>query len=94
MNNVNFSNQDNYINLRILYNYEIYVENLKNKEELEIAGKKLVKTVVANEIDGETINTQRFIYSTDDNYLIIISIDSKNDNVDSILKDFLKFEFN
>lgn len=94
MHNVNFSNQDNYINLRILYNYETYVENLQNKEELEIARKKLVKTVIANEIDGETINTQRFIYSTDDNYLIIISIDSKNDNVDSILKDFLKFEFN
>ena len=46
MHNVNFSNQDNYINLRILYNYETYVENLQNKEELEIAGKKLVKLLL------------------------------------------------
>ena len=80
------------IELKIIYNNPKYTENLPYQEEIEVDGKKLLASVEKNDLDDVIQYKGTYIYTTDNNVSVIITIDSRLDNLNEVLKDFIKFE--
>lgn len=81
------------ISLKLLYNDDIYLSTLPYQEEVEIDGKKIIKSYVENDLDGIKQYKGIYVYNTEDNFLLIIEIDSRLDNVEEVINDFIKFKF-
>lgn len=82
------------INIRLVYSKDSYLYNSDNLEEIKIGGKTVLKEYEENDIGGITQYKGTYIYEKDDNVSVIISIDSRLDNVEKVAKDFLNFELN
>lgn len=79
------------IDIKLIYNNPTYIDNLPYQEEVEIDGKKVIKSYKENNIEGITQYKGTYVYSPDNKLLVIIDIDSRVDNVEEVLKDFIKF---
>ena len=79
------------IDLRFVYNDDSYLDTLPYQEEIEIEGKKILKSYYKNNVYDNIEYNGTYIYQTDNKVLVIIDIDSRVDNVEEVLKDFIKF---
>ena len=80
------------IDIEIVYNNDYYLDNLPYQEEIEVDGIKLIGSYVEKDLEYLKQYQGTYIYSTKDKFLVIITIDSRCDNVEDVLKDFIKFK--
>lgn len=80
------------ISLRLSYNNESLISNIPNQEEIEVDGKKVLCSYEEEDLEGITKYKGTYIYKADNNLLVVITIDSRLNNVEEVLKDFIKFE--
>ena len=78
------------INVKVVYNKDPnYLTNLPNQEEVKINNKKILRVNEKEIIDEEHTNYIGSYIYREDNIIVIISINSRLDNVEEVAKDFL-----
>lgn len=82
------------IDVRLSYNEDGYLKYLPEQEEVKINGKDILKSYEEKDLEDTKMYKGTYIYKTKNDILIIITIDSRLNNVDKIAKDFLKFNVN
>lgn len=80
------------ITLKTIYDDESYLDSLPYQEEVEIAGKKIVKSYIENDLEGITQYKGIYVYDTNNKVFVVIEIDSRVDNVEKVINDFIKFK--
>ena len=79
------------VNVKLLYGEE-HKELFQSMKEEKINGKKLYVTTTKREIENLNIYEGTYIYKLSDNLFLKIGIESRLNNLDEIIKDFLNFD--
>lgn len=79
------------IDIKFLYGND-YKENIKNMNEIKVNGKKVYATSNVLNVDEMNIYEGTYIYEISNNLFLRIGINSRLNNLEEVIKDFLNFE--
>lgn len=79
------------IDVKFLYGNE-YSELFKEMDEIKISGKKLYASTETRDIDDMKVYEGTYVYKISKDLFLMINIDSRLNNLDEVIKDFLNFE--
>lgn len=79
------------INVKLIYN-ENYLNNIPELKKVKISGKELLKSTDFDVLDETIRYYGTYIYKITDKLMLVFEIDSRKDNLDEVIEDFINFE--